>query len=34
MKIKTAAYLYPIFRFVAVTKKKERDGGGWRREEF
>jgi len=34
VKIKTAAYLYPIFRFVAVTKQKEREGGGWRREEF
>lgn len=34
VKIKTAAYLYPIFRFVAVTKKKKRDGGGWQREDF
>jgi hypothetical protein len=34
VKIKSAAYLYPIFRFVAVTKEKKREGGGWRREEF
>lgn len=34
VKIKNAAYMYPIFRFVAVTKKKKRDGGGWEREEF
>lgn len=34
VKIKNAAYLYPIFRFVAVTKKKKRAGGGWGREEF
>lgn len=34
VKIKNAAYLFPIFRFVAVTKVRKRDGGGWRREEF
>ncbi|UIF89477.1 hypothetical protein KAF44_30265 (plasmid) [Cupriavidus necator] len=34
VKIKNAAYLYPIFRFVAVTKQKKPEGGGWRREEF
>ncbi|MBP0633192.1 hypothetical protein J8I34_33585 [Cupriavidus sp. AcVe19-6a] len=34
VKIKNAAYLYPIFRFVAVTKKKKSEGGGWDREEF
>ncbi|MGF6604451.1 hypothetical protein P3T23_009206 [Paraburkholderia sp. GAS448] len=34
VKIKNAAYLYPIFRFVAVTKIRKRDGGGWRREDF
>lgn len=34
VKIKNAAYLYPIFRFIAVTKRKKREGGGWRREEF
>ncbi|WP_244144140.1 DUF1064 domain-containing protein [Paraburkholderia fungorum] len=34
VKIKTAAYLYPMFRFVGITKVRKRDGGGWRREEF
>ncbi|VVE18578.1 MULTISPECIES: hypothetical protein [Pandoraea] len=34
VKIKSAAYLYPIFRFVALTMIRKRDGGGWRREEF
>lgn len=34
VKIKNAAYLYPIFRFVGITKVRKRDGGGWRREEF
>jgi len=33
VKIKTAAYQYPIFHFIAVTKVRKRDGGGWRREE-
>lgn len=32
-KIKIAADLYP-FRFVAVTKRAKRDGGGWAFEEF
>lgn len=34
VKIKNAAYTYPIFRFVAVTKKRKREGGGWEREDF
>lgn len=34
VKIKTAAHLYPMFRFVGITKARKRDGGGWRREEF
>jgi hypothetical protein len=33
IKIKVAASLYP-FKFVAVTAKKVKDGGGWKREEF
>jgi hypothetical protein len=34
VKIKAAAYLFPMFRFVGITKVRKRDGGGWRREEF
>jgi hypothetical protein len=34
VKIKTAAFQYPMFRFVGITKVRKRDGGGWRREEF
>lgn len=33
VKIKVAAELYPI-RFVAVTAKPKRDGGGWAMEDF
>jgi hypothetical protein len=32
-KIKIAADLYP-FRFIAVTQKAKKDGGGWAVEEF
>ena len=34
VKIKSAAYMYPIYRFIAVTKRKKRDGGGWAIEIF
>ena len=33
VKIKVAAEMYP-FRFIGVTKKTARHGGGWRIEEF
>ena len=33
VKIKVAASIYP-FRFVAVTAKSKKNGGGWKREEF
>lgn len=33
-KIKVAAEQYPEYRFVAVSKIKRKDGGGWREEEF
>jgi len=33
VKIKVAADIYP-FKFVAVSKKTRKDGGGWRIEEF
>lgn len=33
VKIKVAASLYP-FRFVAVTARSKKQGGGWDREEF
>lgn len=33
VKIKVAAELYP-FRFIAVTAKPKKDGGGWRVEDF
>lgn len=33
IKIKVAASLYP-FRFIAVTKQRKKDGGGWDIEEF
>lgn len=33
VKIKVAAELYP-FKFIAVTAKPKRDGGGWKVEEF
>lgn len=32
-KIKVAAEMYPL-RFVAVTAKAKKDGGGWKVEEF
>ena len=34
VKIKVAAVMFPYLKFVAVTKKKVRDGGGWKVEEF
>jgi hypothetical protein len=33
VKIKVAAALYP-FRFLAVTARAKKNGGGWEREEF
>ena len=33
VKIKVAASLYP-FRFIAVTARAKKHGGGWQREEF
>jgi hypothetical protein len=33
VKIKVAAAQYP-FRFIAVSKRKKRDGGGWHTETF
>lgn len=33
VKIKVAADLYP-FRFIAITKQKAKDGGGWKFEDF
>jgi hypothetical protein len=33
VKIKVAASLYP-FRFIAVTPRAKKNGGGWDREEF
>ena len=33
VKIKVAAERYP-FRFIAITKAKKKDGGGWRFEQF
>lgn len=33
VKIKVANEMYP-FRFVAVTKKRQKDGGGWNEERF
>lgn len=34
VKIKVAAELFPIFKFVALKKKAKKDGGGWSQEEF
>jgi hypothetical protein len=34
VKIKVAASLYPFFRFIAVTLKPKKEGGGWTLEEF
>lgn len=33
VKIKVAASLYP-FKFIGVTKKSKKSGGGWQKEEF
>jgi hypothetical protein len=33
VKIKVAAAMFP-FQFVAVTKRRKRDGGGWQEERF
>lgn len=33
VKIKVAASIYP-FRFIAVTARSKKNGGGWEREEF
>lgn len=33
VKIKVAASIYP-FRFIAVTKRAKKNGGGWNTEEF
>jgi hypothetical protein len=29
VKIKVAAELYPFFRFIAWTRQRKKDGGGW-----
>lgn len=34
VKIKTAARLFPMFTFTAVTKKTKKQGGGWNYEGF
>ena len=34
VKIKTAAGMYPFFRFIAVQKRLKRDGGGYTIEHF
>jgi hypothetical protein len=34
VKIKVAAETFPEFRFLAVTKRRKQDGGGWQVEEF
>jgi hypothetical protein len=34
VKIKVAAEMYPWARFVGITARRERDGGGWAEEEF
>lgn len=34
VRIKVAARLFPWMRFVAVTKARKKDGGGWQVEEF
>lgn len=33
-KIKNAAYLFPMYRFIAVRKAKKNEGGGWETEIF
>ena len=34
VKLKVAAEQYPEFRFVAITKRAKKSGGGWEREEI
>lgn len=34
VRIKVAADRFPRYRFIALTKRKARDGGGWAREVF
>jgi hypothetical protein len=34
VKLKVAAEQYPEFRFVAITKRPKKAGGGWEREEI
>lgn len=34
VKIKVAADMYPVFKFVAIKKAAKSDGGGWSVEEF
>jgi hypothetical protein len=34
VKIKVAAEIFPMFKFLGITKKRVRDGGGWNVEEF
>jgi hypothetical protein len=34
VKIKVAARLFPMFRFVALTPRRRREGGGWNREDI
>jgi hypothetical protein len=33
VKVKVAAELYPL-RFIAITERAKKDGGGWKVEEF
>jgi hypothetical protein len=34
VKIKVVAEMYPMFKFVGITKRKVSEGGGWNVEEF
>lgn len=34
VKIKVAAGMYPVFRFIAIKKQSKADGGGWSVESF
>lgn len=34
VKIKVAAGMYPVFKFIAIKKLRKADGGGWSVEEF
>lgn len=34
VKIKVAAELFPMFRFIAITEQGKKFGGGWKVEEF